>query len=826
MSDSEKKTSSPRERIHVTRRGSVDIEITPTPPSRNTTTALPRTYTFTQSVNQSLAHSSTDSNTGSATAGLTESRSIASPLTELNDVIDQFRGRVGDARMPTSRTPMTTTPLRSAQKKKYTSPYLSSSKYTDSARKYSTSKGMRDMSLLGATQESDTVVQLLKKRLREKTKSETSLLQEISSTKSKINTLSALLNNEKNAKEEAQRDIMELEDTLSSLRARYEDKSRKEVQLLKDTNRLEIEIKELNSTIEDMSDAESLIKQQLRDARTRLRATEQELFDSQFRVTAKSNQLEVEESSTRELRDVLRDKEGKRVRSEHSNRLVTEALEKRVEKGEQEVSELAAQLRDAEEQVRKLTSAMFETDEEAQKMKQTFERMFKDQVESIEDLQTALASKTAEAAEISSRLDESESRLKLARDELDAKQRAQIESSKQIRLLREQIRGLEDRLSTKQSDFASLTQAHEILKADKKLTEVRINNLEENLADVTTHLSHEKDKSQHLKDLYEECKADYDQLKQGMQASSLQMIDLERQITESSQRENRARIEAAGLKTRVSDLTEKLNREEKESKVLNEKLEIANQDMDDLDRKCKNLLSDLNTTRHQGKLTEQGLVQNLADRDAAIARLRAAIETSENNAAMARESLQRTTEDALKDKSRVERLLSDSNNANAMMKAQLEVLQSRVVDLESDLIKSREKCSKIEAELSASRNTSLELGRVNEQEKMTLESKMKAAVEDLEHTKRELERMRSAFHTLETRNEAGEADRNSLHQRLVILQRECNKQSNLLAENERLEAEQSNKLASQSTSLRILEQRLDDRTEKLSDAQSKVLEYV
>ena len=430
---------------------------------------------------------------------------MASPLTELDDVIKQFNGRMGDARVPTSRTPATSTPLRSVsssiKKSKYVSPYLSRT----TPRKYmtdSTSKSLRDMSLLGATQETDAVVQLLKKRLREKTKSETSLMQEISSTKSQISTLNSLLSNERNAKEEAQRDIMELEDTLSSLRARYEDKSRKEVQLLKDTNRLEIEIKELASTIEDMSDAESLLKQQLRDARTRLRSTEQELFDSNFTVTAKSNQLEVEESAARELRDELRDREGKRVRNEHTHKLVTEALEKRVEKSEQEVSELAGQLRDAEEQVRKLTSAMFETDEEAQKMKQTFERLFKEQGESIEDMKTALARKTAEVADLSSRLEESESRLKLARDELDAKQRVEIENSKQIRLLREQIRGLEERLSTKQSDFASITKAYELLKSDKKLTEVRINNLEENLADVTTNLGHEKDKSQHLKDLY------------------------------------------------------------------------------------------------------------------------------------------------------------------------------------------------------------------------------------------------------------------------------------------------------------------------------------
>ena len=98
-------------------------------------------------------------------------------------------------------------------------------------------------------------------------------------------------------------------------------------------------------------------------------------------------------------------------------------------------------------------------------------------------------------------------------------------------------------------------------------------------------------------------------------------------------------------------------------------------------------------------------------------------------------------------------------------------------------------------------------------------------VQDLEHTKRELERMRAACHTLETRNEAAEADRNGLHQRLVTLQRECNKQSNLLAEKERLETEQSNKIAAQSTSLRILEQRLEDRTNKLSQAQGKVLKY-
>jgi len=40
-----------------------------------------------------------------------------------------------------------------------------------------------------------------------------------------------------------------------------------------------------------------------------------------------------------------------------------------------------------------------------------------------------------------------------------------------------------------------------------------------------------------------------------------------------------------------------------------------------------------------------------------------------------------------------------------------------------------------------------------------------------------------------------------------------------------LETEQSNKIAAQSTSLRILEQRLEDRTNKLSQAQGKVLKY-
>ena len=155
----------------------------------------------------------------------------------------------------------------SIKKSKYVSPYLSRT-----PRKYatdSTSKSLRDMSLLGATQETDAVVQLLKKRLREKTKSETSLMQEISSTKSQINTLNSLLSNEKNAKEEAQRDIMELEDTLSSLRARYEDKSRKET-TFEGHESIEIEIRTRKSTIEDMSDAESLLKQ-LR-ARTRLRS--------------------------------------------------------------------------------------------------------------------------------------------------------------------------------------------------------------------------------------------------------------------------------------------------------------------------------------------------------------------------------------------------------------------------------------------------------------------------------------------------------------------------------------------------------------------------
>ena len=239
--------------------------------------------------------------------------------------------------------------------------------------------------------------------------------------------------------------------------------------------------------------------------------------------------------------------------------------------------------------------------------------------------------------------------------------------------------------------------------------------------------------------------------------------------------------------------------------------------MDDLDQKCKSLQSDLDTTMHQGKLREQELIQNIEDRDAAIGRLRAAIDTADKNAAMARESLQRTTEDALKDKSRVERLLSDSNNSNAMMKAQLEVLQARVVDLESDLVKSRDRCSQLEAQLTASRNTSLEMGRVNEQEKMTLESKMKHAVQDLEHTKRELERMRVALHTLETRNEAGEADRNSLHQRLVTWQ------SNLLAK-ERLETEKIRSQHSPHSSYSRTEVGGQDR--ETGSGSGKVLEYV
>ena len=182
------------------------------------------------------------------------------------------------------------------------------------------------------------------------------------------------------------------------------------------------------------------------------------------------------------------------------------------------------------------------------------------------------------------------------------------------------------------------------------------------------------------------------------------------------------------MRTKVTNMKEQLDRTEKSLSKANEKLEIANQEMDDLDQKCKTLQSDLDTTVHQGKLREQEMIQNIEDRDAAIERLRSAIDTADKNAAMARESLQRTTEDALKDKSRVERLLSDSNNSNEMMKAQLEVLQARVVDLESDLVKSRDRCSQLEAQLTASRNTGLEMDRVNEQEKMTLESKMKHAV--------------------------------------------------------------------------------------------------
>ena len=102
---------------------------------------------------------------------------MASPLTELDDVIKQFNGRMGDAVSADVNACYfygNTASVSSSIKCKYASPYLSRT-----PRKYatdSTSKSLRDMSLLGATQETDAVVQLLKKRLREKTKSETSLI--------------------------------------------------------------------------------------------------------------------------------------------------------------------------------------------------------------------------------------------------------------------------------------------------------------------------------------------------------------------------------------------------------------------------------------------------------------------------------------------------------------------------------------------------------------------------------------------------------------------------------------------------------------------------
>ena len=95
--------------------------------------------------------------------------------------------------------------------------------------------------------------------------------------------------------------------------------------------------------------------------------------------------------------------------------------------------------------------------------------------------------------------------------------------------------------------------------------------------------------TQNKQNRYEESKADYDQTKRNMEASALQILDLERQITESTQRENRARIEASGLRTKVTNVTEQMDRTEKALSKTNEKLEIANQEMDDLDQKCKSL---------------------------------------------------------------------------------------------------------------------------------------------------------------------------------------------------------------------------------------------
>lgn len=166
------------------------------------------------------------------------------------------------------------------------------------------------------------MVQLLKKRLREKAKSESDLLQELHSLNSQVGACRSQINSEKQGKETAQRDLMEMETTLSNLRIRYEEKSKKEIQHLKDVNRLEIQVKESQSAIDDMEDSQSRMKVTIRDLKQKLRIVEQKLFDSSFDATSKSNQLEVEESMTRDLRDELKDNENKRIRESHSHKML------------------------------------------------------------------------------------------------------------------------------------------------------------------------------------------------------------------------------------------------------------------------------------------------------------------------------------------------------------------------------------------------------------------------------------------------------------------------------------------------------------------------
>ena len=86
-------------------------------------------------------------------------------------------------------------------------------------------------------------------------------------------------------------------------------------------------------------------------------------------------------------------------------------------------------------------------------------------------------------------------------------------------------------------------QEHEMLKADKKLLAIKLHNLDQAFAESAQHLSHEKDRTEHLKSLVAEKSADDEQHKANLVATQVRSLFWERrQIDHPTPSQKRARL--------------------------------------------------------------------------------------------------------------------------------------------------------------------------------------------------------------------------------------------------------------------------------------------
>lgn len=149
--------------------------------------------------------------------------------------------------------------------------------------------------------------------------------------------------------------------------------------------------------------------------------------------------------------------------------------------------------------IKSLTSSLFKNDEQMQNLKQEFERRLREQENAIQDLKNSLVQKRTTELELANELQALETRLTSTSSELDERQRSEIELSKQNSQIKEQLKSMDERLSYKLKEFASLTQDHEMMKADTKLNEVKMHNMESNNAEQSASLNAMTEKAANLK---------------------------------------------------------------------------------------------------------------------------------------------------------------------------------------------------------------------------------------------------------------------------------------------------------------------------------------